>query len=53
MREWLRLYKTVDGKPKNEFGLDEKALDKAYTLAVVEETHEFWKGLIAKGLKTV
>ena len=29
MREWLRLYKTVDGKPKNEFGLDEKALDKA------------------------
>lgn len=53
LREWLRLYKTVDGKPKNEFGLDEKALDKAYTLAVVEETHEFWKGLIAKGLKTV
>ena len=53
LREWLRLYKTVDGKPKNEFGLDEKALDKAYTLAVVEETHEFWKALIAKGLKTV
>ena len=26
MREWLRNYKVVDGKPKNEFGLDEKAL---------------------------
>ena len=35
MREWLRMYKVVDGKPKNEFGLQERAMDKAYTMGVV------------------
>jgi len=49
MREWLRKYKTVDGKPENTFGLEEKAMDKAYTLSVIEETHEFWKALTATG----
>ena len=53
MREWLRNYKTVDGKPANEFGLDERAMDKAYTMAVVEETHAFWQALIDRGQKTV
>ena len=53
MREWLRNYKTTDGKPPNEFGLEERAMDKAYTMRVVEETHVFWKQLIEKGLRTV
>ena len=53
MREWLRMYKTVDGKPMNEFGLDEKALNKEYTMAVIKETHAFWKQLTATGAKTV
>jgi len=53
MREWLRLYKTVDGKPMNQFGLQEKALDREYTLGVINETHEFWKKLTATGAKTV
>jgi len=53
MREWLRNYKIVDGKPPNAFGLEEKALDKAFTLNVVDETHQFWRSLVAKGLKTV
>ena len=53
MREWLRMYKTVDGKPMNEFGLGERAMDKAYTMAVVEETHQFWRQLISKGKTTV
>merc|ERR1719454_2281761 len=53
MREWLRLYKTADGKPQNNFGLEEKALDKAYTMSVIDETHKFWKALTASGAKTV
>ena len=53
MREWLRNYKTVDGKPANNFGLDEKAMDKAYTMQVVEETHQFWQAFIDSGKKTV
>ena len=53
MREWLRMYKTVDGKPMNEFGLEERALNKEYTMGVIKETHEFWKKLTATGAKTV
>jgi inorganic pyrophosphatase len=53
MREWLRNYKTVDGKPQNAFGMDEKAMNRDYTLKVVQETNEFWKQLTAKGQKTV
>jgi len=53
MREWLRMYKTVDGKPMNEFGLEEKAVGKEYTLNVIKETHDFWKKLTASGAKTV
>ena len=43
-REWLRNYKLPDGKPPNAFGLDERAMDKAYTMEVVKETHDFWQG---------
>ena len=53
MREWLRMYKTPDGKPKNTFGLEEKAMDKEYTMGVVEETHVFWQNLMTKGQTTV
>jgi len=53
MREWLRNYKVVDGKPQNAFGMDEKAMDRDYTLKVIQETNEFWKTLTAKGQKTV
>ena len=34
MREWLRNYKTVDGKPQNAFGMEEKAMNREYTLKV-------------------
>lgn len=53
MREWLRMYKTVDGKPENTFGLQEKAMGKDYTMTVVEETHTFWKQFVQGGRKTV
>jgi len=53
MREWLRMYKTVDGKPQNQFGLEEKALAREYTMQVINETHEFWKKLTLSGATTV
>jgi len=52
-REWLRAYKIVDGKPPNQFALEEKALDREYTMRVIRETHDFWKKLTATGAKTV
>ena len=45
IRVWFRDYKTPDGKPQNKFGLDDKCMDKAYTMGVIEETHEFYKAL--------
>jgi len=53
LREWLRNYKTVDGKPENTFGLDERALDREYALNVINETHGFWKSLTSDGTKEV
>lgn len=47
IREWFRWYKTPDGKPLNAFGFDEKALDKATTLKIIDETHGAWKKLMA------
>ena len=40
MREWLRLYKTVDGKPENKFGMEERAMGREYTMAAVEEDED-------------
>mmetsp|Transcript_12696 Transcript_12696/g.32417 ORF Transcript_12696/g.32417 Transcript_12696/m.32417 type:complete len:463 (-) Transcript_12696:554-1942(-) len=53
MREWLRNYKVVDGKPQNQFGMEERALNRDYTMQVIEETHAFWQKLTASGAKTV
>lgn len=53
MREWLRAYKTVDGKPLNTFALDEKAVGRDYTMGIIQETHGYWQSLTASGAKTV
>ena len=45
IREWFRWYKTPDDKPVNEFGFEEKYLDKAKAVEVIAETHEAWKKL--------
>lgn len=45
--EWLRLYKTHRGIV-NEFGFDGQAQNRAYAEKTIEETHEFWKALVAK-----
>jgi inorganic pyrophosphatase len=47
IREWYRTYKIPDGKPPNVFALDEKFMDKAYSMKVIEERHHFWELLIS------
>lgn len=47
IREWYRTYKIPDGKPPNQFALDEKFMDKAYATKVIEECHHFWELLIS------
>jgi len=46
IREWFRTYKIPDGKPPNVFGLDERFMDKAYTMQLIKECNFAWKELI-------
>lgn len=50
IREWFRTYKIPDGKPPNVFGLDERCMNAAYAMEVIEETHSAWKHLVS-GMK--
>ena len=47
IREWLRMYKTAVGNDENKFGLAERCMPRDYALGIVEETHAFWKTLVA------
>ena len=42
--DWLKMYKTSDGKPPNEYGLNGEPIDAAAALAVAAETHALWGG---------
>jgi inorganic pyrophosphatase len=48
---WFRDYKIPDGKPPNEFGFGNAAVDRRYADAVVQETHEAYKQLRAGACK--
>ena len=45
--EWFRIYKIPAGSPENTFAFNGEAKDKAFTTAIVLETHEAWKSLIS------
>jgi len=47
IRVWFRDYKIPDGKGANAFGLDDKCMDKEYTMGVIAETNEFYKKLMS------
>lgn len=47
IREWYRTYKIPDGKPPNVFGLQERFMDKEYTMAVINECHQAWEELVS------
>ena len=39
LREWLRVYKVPEGKPINEFALEERAMPREYAMRVSSGTH--------------
>ena len=43
--EWFRDYKTPEGKPQSVFGYDGKCVDRAFTMGVIEETHDLYNAL--------
>ncbi|GHP01430.1 V-ATPase V0 sector subunit c'' [Pycnococcus provasolii] len=45
IRVWFRDYKMPDGKPANEFGYDDKCMDKAFALGVIDEVKGFYNAL--------
>lgn len=49
LTRWLRLYKTVDGKPENKFGFDVPK-DRDFAVQVVEECHQHWRHMVARRL---
>ena len=51
IREWFRTYKTFDGKPLNKFALDERAMNRAYTLNTIAQTHAFWRAMVDRSLQ--
>ena len=47
IREWYRTYKIPDGKPPNNFGLDEKFMGRTYAMEVIDECHHAWETLMS------
>jgi inorganic pyrophosphatase len=45
IREWFRMYKTAEGKGENSYAFDGKAMDAAYTMKVIADTHQSWAAL--------
>jgi len=45
---WLRMYKTAEGKGENRFGCGGKPMGAAFATKIVEETHQFWRNLLAQ-----
>ena len=39
------MYKVPEGKAENAFALGERCMPKSYAMAVIAETHKFWKDL--------
>jgi len=44
VREWFRTYKTLEGKPPNDYGFAGLLRDAEYARQVLDEAHEVWKG---------
>jgi len=47
-REWMRVYKTVDGKPENEFAFNGEWQGADFARDVIGDTHASWKGSDAR-----
>ncbi|CAE7556462.1 PPA6 [Symbiodinium pilosum] len=47
LTDWLRMYKTAEGKKENKFGCGGKPQGAAFARKVVDECHEAWRKLLA------
>jgi 3'-phosphoadenosine 5'-phosphosulfate synthase len=52
LKDWLKRYKTSDGKPENSLA-SEDPTDVKEALELIKETHERWKSLCGKGERYV
>jgi 3'-phosphoadenosine 5'-phosphosulfate synthase len=48
LKDWLKRYKTSDGKPENSLASEDPTSADA-TMELVKETHMRWKNLCGKG----
>ncbi|KAL7539751.1 hypothetical protein ACHAXR_009573 [Thalassiosira sp. AJA248-18] len=48
LKDWLKKYKTSDGKPENSLA-SENPTDVKETMELIDETHGRWKNLCGKG----
>eukprot|EP00164_Ancoracysta_twista_P002198 GFYU01002905.1.p1 GENE.GFYU01002905.1~~GFYU01002905.1.p1 ORF type:complete len:323 (+),score=116.57 GFYU01002905.1:33-971(+) len=46
-QHWFRMYKTAEGKGENQYGFDDKILDRDFAEEVVEETYQLYNNLKA------
>lgn len=47
LTDWLRMYKTAEGKKENKFGFGGKPQGAAFARRIVDETHQSWRKLMA------
>jgi inorganic pyrophosphatase len=50
---WMRTYKTYDGKKENSFGYDDKVLSVEKTIEIIFENHEYYKELMAGKIENI
>lgn len=48
-RDWFRRYKIPAGKPENTFAFNGEAKDKAFALAIIDQTRSEWEAAYKKG----
>jgi len=48
LKDWLKRYKTSDGKPENSLASEEPTSAKE-AMDLIDETHSRWKNLCGKG----
>lgn len=46
LTNWLRMYKTAEGKPESKFGMGAKPQGAAFARRIVDECHESWRALL-------
>ena len=50
---WMRTYKTYDGKKENSFGYNDAVLSVEKTIGIIYENHEYYKDLCDGKIKNV